>query len=166
LNYAQILMEVYDKHDTNHLVEPLQHALSSRIASARIDVRMLEVGSAVGIPVAVRLSGEDIPTLRGLAAEASTILREAPGSARVRDSWGPESFAVRLKTDPDRANLSGLTNIEIAGASATAMNGSKMTVLREGDKQIPVLARMRMEERGELSDIRNLYVYGTNSRQK
>jgi multidrug efflux pump len=166
LNYAQILMEVYDKHDTSHLVEPLQHALSSRIASARVDVRMLEVGSAVGIPVAVRISGEDIPTLRNLAAEVSNIFRAAPGAARVRDNWGPESFAVRLKTDPDRANLSGLTNIEIAGASATAMNGSRMTVLREGDKQIPVLARMRMEERGELSDIRNLYVYASNGRQK
>jgi len=165
-NYAQILMEVKDKHDTNHMVEPLQHALSERIPGARVDVRLLEVGSAVGIPVAIRISGEDIPTLRGLAADVSTILRDIPSAARVRDNWGPESFAVRLKTDPERANLSGLTNIEIAASSATAMNGSRMTVLREGDKQIPVVARMRMEERGQLSDISNLYVYSSNGRHK
>jgi multidrug efflux pump subunit AcrB len=166
LNYAQILMEVNDKHDTRHMVEPLQRALSERIPGARIDVRQLEVGAAVGIPVAIRISGEDIPTLRGLAADVTNILRDVGSSARVRDNWGPESFAVRLKTDPERANLSGLTNIEIAAASATAMNGSRMTVLREGDKQIPVLARMRMEERGRLSDISNLYVYSSSGRQK
>jgi multidrug efflux pump subunit AcrB len=31
--------------------------------------------------------------------------------------------------------------------------------LREGDKQIPVVVRMRMEERAQLGDVKNLYVY-------
>jgi multidrug efflux pump subunit AcrB len=166
LNYAQILMEMNDKHDTIHLSDSLQHALSEKIAGARVDVRLLEVGSAVGIPLQIRVSGEDIPTLRGLAADVTNVFRAIPTASRIRDNWGPESFSVQLKTDADRANLSGLTNAEIAGASATAMNGSKMTVLREGDKQIPVVARMRAEERAELSDIRNLYVYSTKGRQK
>jgi multidrug efflux pump subunit AcrB len=166
LNYAQILMEMKDKHDTIHLSEELQQALSEKVAGARVDVRLLEVGSAVGIPLQIRVSGEDIPTLRGLAADVTDVFRAIPEAVRIRDNWGPESFTVQLKTDPERANLSGLTNIEIAGASATAMNGSKMTVLREGDKQIPVLARMRVEERAELADIRNLYVYSTKGHQK
>ncbi len=166
LNYAQVLMEVANSHDTPHIVEPLQQALASRIAGARIDVRQLETGSAVGIPVSVRLSGEDVPTLRRLADEAAGILRSVPKAARVRDNWGPETFAVRLKTDSDRANISGVTNLEVAGASATAMNGRQLTVLREGDKQIPVVARMRADERAALSDIRNLYVYSARGPQK
>ncbi|HKB12930.1 MAG TPA: efflux RND transporter permease subunit [Vicinamibacterales bacterium] len=166
LNYAQIIMEVKDKHDTNHLVEPLQHALSERIAGARIDVRLLEVGAPVGIPVAIRIAGEDIPTLRALAESVGDILRSVPTASRVRDNWGPESFAVHLKTDPDRANLAGLTNREVAAASATAMNGTSVSTLREGDKQIPIVARMRMEERAALSDIRSLYVYSMKGRQK
>jgi multidrug efflux pump subunit AcrB len=165
-NYAQIIIEVLDKHDTMHLAEPLQRELSDRIAGARIDVKLLELGAPVGIPVAIRISGEDIPTLRRLAGRVSGILESVPAAARVRDNWGPESFSVRLKTDPDRANLSGLTNREVAGASATAMNGTAMTVLRDGDKQIPVVARMRVQERAALSDIRNLYVYSTRGHQK
>ena len=166
LNYAQILIEVNDKHATLHLAESLQHALSERIAGARIDVRLLEVGAAVGIPVQIRVAGEDIPTLRGLAASVNDVLRRVPTAARVRDNWGPESFAVHLKTDPDRANLAGLTNREVAGASATAMNGTAVSVLREGDKQIPIVARMRVEERAALSDIRSLYVYSAKGQQK
>ena len=158
LNYAQVLIEVYDKHDTAHLIGPLQEALDARIAGARVDVRQLETGAAIGIPVQIRISGEDIHTLRTLAGSVADILRQTPIGARVRDNWGPESFAVRLNTDAERANLSGLTNMEVAGASSSAVNGMRLSVLREGDRQIPIVARMRMEQRAELSDVRSLYV--------
>jgi multidrug efflux pump subunit AcrB len=158
LNYAQVLIELYDKHATSAIVEPLQRALDNRVAGARIDVRQLETGSAVGIPVAIRLSGEDMPTLRQLAARVSGLLRESPKATRVRDNWGPESVVLRLDTDPERANLAGVSNLEVARASAAATSGAHVTTLREGDRQIPVVSRMRMEQRGSLSDVRSLYV--------
>jgi multidrug efflux pump subunit AcrB len=165
-NYAQIVVQVKDKHDTSHLIDPLQQALSSRVAGATIDVRQLETGGAIGTPIAVRISGEDIPTLRGLAAEARDILRSHPQARRVRDDWGADSVAVRLAIDPDKANMAGVTNLDVAATSATAMNGYRVATLREGDEQIPVVARMRMEERASLSDIQNLYVFSSQSAQK
>jgi multidrug efflux pump len=166
LNYAQVLIEAVDKHDTNHLVEMIQSELSATIPGVRLDVRRLEVGPPVGIPVSIRVSGEDIPTLRRLAGEVTGILRDVPKAARVRDNWGPESFAVRLRTDSDKANLSGLTNFDVAAASVTAMNGVQVSTLREGDDQIPVVARLRMEERAQVSDIGSLYVYARQGTQK
>jgi multidrug efflux pump subunit AcrB len=165
-NYAQVVIEVLDKHDTNHLVDALQHELDTNITGARIDVRRLEIGPPVGIPVGVRVSGEDIPTLRRLAAQVSEIFREIPIAARVRDNWGPESFAVRLQTDADKANLSGLTNYDVAAASSAGITGHKVASLRQGDEQIPVVARLRMEERAQLADIRSLYVYSSQGTQK
>jgi len=166
INYAQILVQVRDKHDTQHLIGPLQRALSARVVGANLDVRQLETGAPVGIPVSLRISGEDIPTLRRLAAAARDILRSHPAAERVRDDWGAESFSVRLKIDPDKANLAGVSNLDVAASSATAMSGYQVTTLREGDQQIPVLARMRMEERARLSDVQNLYVYSTQGTQK
>ena len=73
----------------------------------------------------------------------------------MRDNWGPESFAVRLRTDSDKANLSGLTNYDVAAASAVGdERATASAMLREGDEQIPVVARLRMDERAQLSDIR------------
>jgi multidrug efflux pump subunit AcrB len=54
----------------------------------------------------------------------------------------------------------------VAISSAIGMNGYQVAELREGDKQIPVLARMRMEERSQLSDLQNLYVFSTQTGQK
>lgn len=166
LNYAQIIIQVKDKHDTGHIVEPLQRALSARIPGARIDVRQLESGKSVGLPVQIRLTGADIPTLRALAERARAALEKTGLAERVRDDWGGESFAVRLQTDPDRATISGLSNIDVAMASASATYGQKVTTLREGDREIPVVARLRMEERAQLGDLRNLYVYSSQGQQK
>jgi multidrug efflux pump subunit AcrB len=166
LNYAQIIIQVKDKHDTAHLIEPLQRALSAQVPGARIDVRQLESGKAVGLPVAIRLTGDDPQTLRAMAERTKAILEGTGLAERVRDDWGGESFAVRLQTDSDRANLSGLTNIDVASASATATHGNRVTSLREGDKEIPVVARLRMEERAQLGDLQNLYVYSSQGQQK
>jgi multidrug efflux pump subunit AcrB len=165
-NYAQVLIEVVDKHDTRHLIAELQTALNASVTGARLDVRQLETGPPVGIPVSIRVSGEDIATLRSLAGQVAGIFRNIPTAVRVRDNWGPESFAVRLRTDSDKANLSGLTNYDVAAASASAMSGARVGVLREGDEEIPVVARLRMDERAQLSDIRSLYVYAGQGSQK
>ena len=165
-NYAQVLIEVFDKHDSSHLAPKIQAAVSETIPGARLDVRQLETGAPVGIPVSIRVSGEDISTLRRLAGEVADIFRGNPDAVRVRDNWGPESFTVRLRTDSDKANFSGLTNYDVAAASASAMSGAAVGVLREGDEQIPVVARLRMDERSQLSDIRSLYVYSTQGSQK
>jgi multidrug efflux pump subunit AcrB len=166
LNYAQIIIQVKDKHDTSHLVGLWQKAVSERVPGARIDVRQLESGKAVGLPVAIRLSGTDPQTLRTYAERTKAILTETSIAERVRDDWGDESFALRLKTDPDRANLAGLTNQDVAVASLTATSGHQVTSLREGDKQIPVVARLKMEERSQLADLKNLYVYSAQGKQK
>ena len=70
LNYAQIIVEVTDKHFTNELVGPLQTALSREVPGARIDVRQLETGKPVGIPVSIRISGPEMEALHQLSANS------------------------------------------------------------------------------------------------
>ena len=166
LNYAQIIVEVNDKHETEHLIGPLQEALSAQVPEARIDVRQLESGKTVGLPISIRISGDDAAALRADAEEVMDIFRSIPQAERPRDDWGDESFAVKLQTDPDRANITGITNLDVAAASATALSGYSVTSLREGDKEIPVVAQLRMQERARLADLNNLYVYSSSGTQR
>ncbi|MEO6239294.1 MAG: efflux RND transporter permease subunit [Vicinamibacterales bacterium] len=158
-NYAQLIINVRDKHDTAHLVDPWQRALSAGIPGARLDVRQLETGKPIGIPVAVRLSGESIPELRRLAEEVKGIFRTIPAAVRIRDDWGADSFKVKLEVDPDRANFAGVSNLDVALSSVTGMTGFPVTTLREGNLQIPIVARLRVDERARMTDVQNLYVY-------
>ncbi len=161
LNYAQIVVQVKDKHDTERLVPRLQQALSAEVPDARIDVRQLDM-AAVGIPVAVRISGNDMAVLRQEAEKLKAIFRSVPTAARVRDDWGDESVVLRLDIDSDRANFAGITNYDVASSSAAAINGRAVTQLRDGDSLIPVVVRLRPEERKNMSDVQNLYVASQN----
>ena len=172
LNYSQIIIELFDKDDTPKFVGPLQEAISQSVPGVRVDVRQLQT-NPVDYPVELRVTGladinaldeeKDIRTLRSIASQVAGILNSAPVSARVRDDWGQDGFEVILKVDPDRANLAGVTNQDVAQASSTALSGTGVTTLRRGDEQIPVVTRLRMEERATLSDIQNLYVYDSQS---
>ena len=158
LNYAQVLVQVNDKHDTNALLPLVQHAVSAEVAGARVDVRELEMGKPVGIPVSVRISGSSIPELRRLGEEAKNVFEAVPTARGVRDDWGEESFTVKLKVDQERANDAGVSNLDVAIASASAMNGVPLTNLREGDQEIPVVLRLRLEDRALISDVQSLNV--------
>lgn len=158
LNYAQILLKVRDKHDTQELIPLLQRELSGSVPGARIDMRQLEIAKPVGMPISVRISGTDMPTLRRAAEEAKAIFRDVPEMMGVRDDWGEDTFAVKLKVDQAHANEAGVSNLDIAVASASAMNGAPLTTLREGDQRIPVVLRLRMEERARLADVQSLMI--------
>ena len=175
LNYAQVIIEVYDKDDTPKMIAELQRALSDNIAGARVDVRQLQT-NPVDYPVELRVTGladisaldeaKDVATLRSIASQVSDILRSVPTSARVRDDWGQDGFEVTLKVDPDRANIAGVTNQDVAQSSAAALSGTAVTTLRRGDQQIPVVSRLRASERASLSDLNSLYVYSSSSQNK
>jgi multidrug efflux pump subunit AcrB len=175
LNYAQVIIEVYDKDDTPKMIAELQRALSDNIAGARVDVRQLQT-NPVDYPVELRVTGladisaldeaKDVATLRSISSQVSDILRSVPTSARVRDDWGQDGFEVTLKVDPDRANIAGVTNQDVAQSSAAALSGTGVTTLRRGDQQIPVVSRLRASERASLSDLNSLYVYSSSSQNK
>jgi multidrug efflux pump subunit AcrB len=176
-NYAQIVIMVSDKDDTPVLSPLIQKALSGTIPGARFEVRQLQL-NPVEYPIQVHISGrsdissdyeteaEDIKTLRRLSEELKDILRKVPETMAVRDDWFEESFTVKLNVDPDRAAMSQITNKDVADSSQAGLSGAGVTIYQEGDKQIPVLARLRADERAEISDLESLYVYGSANEQK
>jgi multidrug efflux pump subunit AcrB len=174
-NYSLILIRVHDKEATPELIGPLQSAVSKEVPGAYVTLHQLQT-NPVEFPVEVRISGTsdvdpkdepaDIETLRKLAGAAENILRPLPGVHVVQNDWFAESPEVKLKVDPDRANLAGITNSDVAASAGTAMQGTTVTTLRQGNQQIPVIARLRALERGQLSDVQKLYVYSSQGSQK
>jgi multidrug efflux pump subunit AcrB len=165
-NYAQIVIEVADKHDTNHLVGPWQKALSAGVPEARLDVRQLETGKPIGIPVQIRLMGDDIPTLRAEAERLKAIFREVPFALRIRDDWGVDSLQTVFTLNQDRAAAAGVTAQDLQASTAAAIDGFPVTTFREGDKQLPVFARLRMDERNVPSRLDDLYVYSSQDARR
>src|SRR5712671_1636323 len=169
-NYAQVIVQVSDKELTPKIIGPLQSALSRNVPGAWITVRQLQT-NPVETPVEILISGQadtdvkdeaaDIQTLRGIATQAINVLQQSPGIAVMRDDWSPDSPQVRIQIDPDRANVVGITNADVANSTAAAISGASVGLLKEGNKSIPIVARLRGSERAQLGQIENLYVYSS-----
>jgi len=171
-NYAQMIVEVTDKEASPLLARPIQDALEKQVVGAWITVRQLQT-NPVENPVELLISAQqdadatkeidDVRTLRKITRQAEDIVAQAPGISVLRDDWFPDNVQQRIQIDSDRANVVGITNADIANASTAAMSGATVGVFKEGDKNIPIVARLRMHERAQLADIKNLYVYSSQT---
>jgi multidrug efflux pump subunit AcrB len=169
-NYAQVIVQLSDKELTPKIIGPLQSALSREVPGAWITVRQLQT-NPVETPVEILISGQadtdvkdegaDIQSLRAIGRQAMNVLDQSPGIAVMRDDWSPESPQVTIRIDPDRANVVGITNADVANSTAAAITGAPVGLLREGNKSIPIVARLRGQERAQLGQIENLYVYSS-----
>jgi multidrug efflux pump subunit AcrB len=50
---------------------------------------------------------------------------------------------------------------DVANSTAAAISGAQVGLLKEGNKSIPIVARLRGQERAQLGQIENLYVYSS-----
>ncbi len=159
-NYAQVIVQVSDKELTPKIIGPLQSALNRQVPGAWITVRQLQT-NPVETPVEILISGQadtdakdeaaDIRTLRGIATQAMDVLRQSPGIAVMRDDWSPDSPQVKIQIDPDRANVVGISNADVANSTAAAVSGASVGLLKEENKSIPIVTRLRGQERAQLA---------------
>src|SRR6266478_4040717 len=123
------------------------------------------------------------------------IVRQSPGIAVLRDDWSPDSPQMKIEIDPDRANLVsitnadvaastaaaisgnchigirdadqvGITNADVAASTATAISGNQVGIYKEGNKNIPIVVRLRPQDRARLSQIENLYINSSQENVK
>jgi multidrug efflux pump subunit AcrB len=157
-NYlAQILINTRTEHDVKPLLVKLRQELDAKVPGARCVVKELEQGPPVKEPIQIRISGENLDKLRGLADEAKAALRDA-GGYHVHDDLGLRMPNIQIDIDQDRANSLGVNNDQIGKVSQASFTGLKVTELREGDRLIPVLIRGRIEDRSEAEKMRGFYV--------
>jgi len=165
-NYAQVMVHTRDKHKTYAVLETLKQALPPRLTIARVHIQALESGPPIGIPVQIRVLGPDIATIRRLGEQLKGFMRQSPGAENIQDDWDPESLQIGLQLDPDRANVSGISHEDVARLMNGALSGFTATTIRERDRLIPVMLKLRPDDRSRMEDMRTLNVSGMRTGSK
>ncbi len=140
------------------LVNILRERLREEIPGASILVRTLEQGVPVGAPVAIRIKGENLDTLRAIAADVSARLRDVPGAINVDDTLGPDIFQYKVMVDEERANRLGVTNLSIASTVRLMTDGMAVSTYQLPDEQIKVVLKAAKSQSAPLEQLKNLPV--------
>ena len=160
-NYAQILVHTVNSRVTQEVVHRLKHELPMVVPAARVTIEQLETGPPIGVPVQIRLFGDDIETLRRVAGETKQQLREIRGTDNIHDDWDSEVFQVPVTINTEKANMAGITNEDVAVLLQTGLSGTSPTYLREQDRLIPITFRLRSDERAKIEEINNLDAFSS-----
>lgn len=174
-NFAEVVVRTTDGAYTHDYAKELRRIAThgdpdreiEAITGARVIPRELEMGPAVDAPIGIRMFGPrvgakfaDETLMREQAEKLASLLRNAPGTWDVYDSWGSPGYELYVDVDDDRANLAGVTNESVARTLNAYYSGHHLTTFREGDHLVPVFLRLPSEERGSLDALRTAYVEG------
>ena len=156
-NLAQVLINTRQAEDVPALVKKLRAELDHAITGALCVVKQLDQGPALEAPIQIRLTGGDLAVLRAKADDLSKALRDA-GGYKVNDDMGSPVPALHIDLDQEKANLMGITTLQAARVIQSAFAGFKVTELREAGHLVPVMLRMRPEDRHSVDKIRQFAV--------
>jgi multidrug efflux pump len=124
----------------------------------RASVLRLENGPPVGFPVQFRVSGTDIPQIRGIAHQIADIMRGNSNLMNVQFDWEEPSKVVKVTIDQAKARLLGISSVDIANVLNGAMQELYITEFREGIERIDLVARAPELERTRLSHLPDLMI--------
>jgi HAE1 family hydrophobic/amphiphilic exporter-1 len=108
----------------------------------------------------VTLLGENIDTLDTLADEVIRRLETQPevmSAMRSHEIKGQEE--IRLHVDETAAERAGLNALGVAQTVSYAMRGTQLEPLVEGEREVPVVTRFRLEDRGSIEALGDFGVW-------
>ncbi len=156
--FGQLVVTTKDAKSREALRSKLINLFETDMPEIRGRLSRLENGPPVGFPIQYRVSGENLEKLRAHAIEVAEILRANGNVANIQFDWFERSKVIKLDIDQDKARLLGITSAEVSAFVNGSLNGTQVTFLREGDKQIEVLLRGPADERARISLIESLSI--------
>lgn len=153
-----VLLHRYDQKRTPALIDGLRTELAA-YPGAQIEVREFENGPPIDAPIALRIVGPDLDTLRHIAAEVARILERTPGTQYVTNPVRLQRTDLHVAIDHSKAGLLGVSASEIQRTLRLGLAGIPVASLHEADGEArPVVVRLAGETRPRPGTLDRLYV--------
>jgi multidrug efflux pump subunit AcrB len=158
LNYAQLLLRTTSAGATPELVARLHRELPAVVPDAQLLVRELAQGASTLAANEVRITGDELPTVKRLGAQVVRIFARTPGAADIRTNFHNDVWDVAVVIDNQVAHRLGLTNASIAGQLAGSFQGAPVSTYWEGSRAVEIVLRLEEIRRQSFDNVRSAYL--------
>jgi multidrug efflux pump subunit AcrB len=160
-----VLMKSYDSKRTPLMLDSLRAKLA-QYPGARIELREFENGPPIDAPIALRLAGENLDTLRALADKVEQTLVKVPGTQYVVNPMRVNRTDLHLAVDRQKAGLLGVTSIEVDRTLRLGIAGLTAGQLRtEAGDEFDVVVRLPRIGRPTPELLDQIYIASQNGSQ-
>lgn len=161
-DYAQIFVQLQQDikpDEKRDIIEKLREKFGT-IAGANIEVKDFEQGPPVEAPVAIRITGNDLDTLRTLAAQTKKMLDSIPGTIYVRNEVDLLKSDIRVNINREKARTLGILTSDIDRTVRLAVAGFNLGTLSDDkkDEEYDIVINAPREGFATLRTLENLFV--------
>ncbi len=165
-SFAKIIVLTADEDARDALKVRLREAAAEGLApQARVRTTQLVFGPYSPFPVAFRVSGPDLATVRVIADKVQGVM-QADGTMRtVNADWGDRAPALHFVLEQDRLRALGLTSSDVAEQLQFLLTGTTVSQAREDIRTVDVVARSGGSDRLDPARIGDYMLTGSNGQR-
>lgn len=101
--------------------------------NAKIEVKEFENGPPIDAPIAIRIVGENLDTLKSIAASVENVFRETEGTIYVNNPVRISKMDLHVKVDKEKAGLYRVPTVDIDRTIRMGISGLPAGKFREED---------------------------------
>ena len=159
-----VLIDQYDKQ-TPAMLDGLR-AQFAGYAGARIEVREFENGPPIDAPIAMRIAGEDLDTLRDIARRVEWAMATTPGTQYVDNPLRLNRMDLQLAIDRQKAGMLGVPTLEVDRTVRLGIAGMRAGHVREGDgDEFDIAVRLPHQQAPTLASLNDIYLTSVTGAQ-
>jgi HAE1 family hydrophobic/amphiphilic exporter-1 len=149
-----------DRHRGGHAEAAVIERLRDRFARVPdLDARVVRpVLLTTRTPIEVEIYGDDLPALRRQAEQARALMASMPQLTDVDTTQRRGAPEVQIVYDRDRLVRRGLDIAKVAQLVRDKVQGTEATRFNRGDRRIPIVVRLGLDDRETVEDVRGLVV--------
>ncbi|PJE17684.1 efflux RND transporter permease subunit [Legionella sp.] len=120
--------------------------------------RMDEVLSGVRSQVAIKIFGDNLPTLNQLGLSVESLLKEIPGVVDINKEQQIDVPQLIIKIDREKAARYGINVGQISEDVQTLLNGMRVSSVLEGQRSFDLYVRMAESGRDTVKAVQDMLV--------
>ncbi|MBD8621150.1 efflux RND transporter permease subunit [Sphingomonas sp. CFBP 13728] len=165
-SFAKIIVLTADEDARDALKVRLREAAAEGLApQARVRATQLVFGPYSPFPVAFRVSGPDLATVRSIADKVQGVMQRDPTMRTVNADWGDRAPALHFVLEQDRLRALGLTSSDVAEQLQFLLTGTTVSQAREDIRTVDVVARSSGSDRLDPARIGDYMLTGANGQR-
>jgi len=160
-NFAQFFVQLTDVDPAKKraIIDRYRERLA-RYPNAKIEVKDFEQGPAIEAPIAIRIFGDNMDTLRAVAARVEATLKKTPGAIYVNNPLATRKTDLRIRVNKEKAGLLGVSIADINRTIRMAVAGLTVGTFKEpnDDQEYAINVTLPKGRHTDQTVLNNLYV--------
>jgi multidrug efflux pump subunit AcrB len=157
--YAQIIVQTESRERIAEVWDTVDRFMKSELPWTDPIIKPMRIGPGRDGKIEARFHGPDPLILRSLAEQAKAIMRADPEAKEIRDDWREPVKVVQPIFNEQVGRQLGVTRESLAAALQYAFDGTQVGLYRDGIRLLPILLRASEDERGDISNMRDIQVW-------